>query len=285
MHRLPHTTVQSVSISCSTSGASIRYTTDGTDPIESSTLYLAPISLSNTTTLKARAFKTNYNHSLIATTVYTINLPTVATPTFSIASGTYTGTQINTISCSTTGASIRYTTNGTDPTESSTLYSSPLSIAVTTTLKAKAFKTNYNPSLTAPANYTIIPVPIWFDHFNNLSAWTNTTSGSGGAWYLDPDGYSGSCAVSNCMDGNGDQLTRSFNFSTNVVLKVWVLTEPNVSFSLSIKVDGVNVIEDNSVSEWTQRQVNISSGQHTISIETSGWSGWGYVDELEIYAN
>ena len=150
-----YTSVQSVSISCATSGASISYTTNGTDPSESSALYSSAVSISGTTTLKAKAFKTNFNPSSSATAVYTINLPTVATPSFSPAGGTYTSVQTVSISSATSGASIRYTTNGGDPSEFSTLYSSPISVSSTTTLKAKAYKSNFNPSSTETGTYTI----------------------------------------------------------------------------------------------------------------------------------
>jgi hypothetical protein len=155
-----YTSVQTVTVSCATAGASIRYTTNGSDPTESSTLYSGSISVSSTTTLKAMAFKANYNPSLIATAAYTFNLPIVATPSFSPAGGTYTSDQTVAISCATAGASIRYTTNGSDPTESSSLYSGSISVSSTTTLKAKAFKASYNPSLIATANYTFAPPPL-----------------------------------------------------------------------------------------------------------------------------
>ena len=63
----------------------------------------------------------------------------VATPVFSIASGTYYEEQPLTISCSTSGASIRYTTDGSTPTTSSTLYTGALAIRETTTITARAF--------------------------------------------------------------------------------------------------------------------------------------------------
>ncbi len=52
----------------------------------------------------------------------------VATPTFSPVGGCYTSVQHVTISCATSGATIRYTTNSTDPTESSPIYSGPVQI-------------------------------------------------------------------------------------------------------------------------------------------------------------
>ena len=83
---------------------------------------------------------------------------TVATPTFSPAAGTYNKAQSVSISCATNDATIRYTTDGNDPTESSDIYSSPISVTTTgTTIKAKAFKTEMDPSSVASATYTIKP--------------------------------------------------------------------------------------------------------------------------------
>ena len=66
--------------------------------------------------------------------------PTAATPTFSPAGGTYYEAQNVSISCATEGATIRYTLDGTNPSESSPIYSSPISITETTTVKAFAMK-------------------------------------------------------------------------------------------------------------------------------------------------
>ena len=84
---------------------------------------------------------------------------TVATPTFSPAGGTYTSAQNVIISTTTADATIRYTTNGSEPTSSSTAYSSPFSVSSTTTIKAKGFKDGWTPSATASATYTIEPTP------------------------------------------------------------------------------------------------------------------------------
>lgn len=80
---------------------------------------------------------------------------TVATPTFSPEEGTYTEAQNVTISCSTSGATIHYTTDGNDPTTSSSVYSNAIPVSSTTTIKAMAVKSGMNNSDVASATYTI----------------------------------------------------------------------------------------------------------------------------------
>ena len=80
---------------------------------------------------------------------------TVATPTFTPnGASSFTGTQSVTISCTTVGATIHYTTDGTEPTASSPVYSTALSLTSTTTVKAIAVKTDMNNSAIATATFT-----------------------------------------------------------------------------------------------------------------------------------
>jgi hypothetical protein len=154
-----YTTVQTVTISDTTTGAAIYYTLNGTTPTTSSTLYSGPITVAATETITAIATATGYAPSPVASVVYTINLPPSATPTFSVAAGTYTTPQSVTISDTTTGATIYYTTNGTAPTASSTKYTAPITVGVTETISAIATPSstaiNYVNSAVASALYTI----------------------------------------------------------------------------------------------------------------------------------
>jgi len=86
--------------------------------------------------------------------------PTCATPTFSPAAGSYEGTQNVTIT-STTGATIYYTTDGSNPTTSGTkqTYSSPIAVSADMTIKAYATLANYDDSEVATAAYTITEGP------------------------------------------------------------------------------------------------------------------------------
>jgi trimeric autotransporter adhesin len=152
-----YTSPQTVTISDSTSGATIYYTTNGTTPTTSSTLYSGPVTVGASETLEAIAVATGYSNSAVATAAYTINIAMTpaATPTFSPAAGTYTSAQTVTISDATSGSKIYYTTNGTTPTTSSTLYSGPITVSASETLKAIATATGYSTSAVATAAYTI----------------------------------------------------------------------------------------------------------------------------------
>ena len=103
--------------------------------------------------------------------------PTCATPTFTPAAGSYEGTQNVTIS-STDGATIYYTTDGSTPTTSSSVYSSAIPVSADMTIKAYAVKTDYNDSEVATAAYTITEGPDVTITFEGNTDW-DIPSGSG----------------------------------------------------------------------------------------------------------
>ncbi len=150
-----YSSTQSVTISSATSGATIYYTTDGSTPTTSSSVYSSAISVSSTTTIKAIAVKSGMTNSEVATATYTISTATVATPTASSTTGTYNANQSVTLSCGTSGATIHYTTDGTTPTASSPTYSSAISVTQTTTIKAIAIKSGMTNSAVATFTYTL----------------------------------------------------------------------------------------------------------------------------------
>ena len=86
--------------------------------------------------------------------------PTAATPTFSPTPGSYPSAQSVTLSDSTAGATIYYTTNGTTPTTSSTKYSAAVPISSTTTIEAMAVASGYTNSAIASGTYTIGATPV-----------------------------------------------------------------------------------------------------------------------------
>lgn len=147
-----------------------------------------------------------------------------AAPTFSPAAGTYTSAQNVTISCSTSGAEIRYTLDGSSPTTSSALYSGAIPISSTTTVKAIAVKGGLTSSV-ASATYTInsSPTPVIdpsqfvftqvYDSQNNVvaSADGRYSTGYGGCLYLTDK----SAATIYKYDINGNRST-AFNGLTGI---------------------------------------------------------------------
>ena len=280
------TSAQNVTISTETDGATIYYTTDGTDPTASSTEYTGAINVSTTTTIKAIAVKDGNNNSAVATATYTIlehagtqadpysvadariaidankgienvyvtgivctggsnlssgsliywisddgtdtdkleaykgkNLNNTnftattdvkvgdvvviygsltkysstyefaagnylvshkikpATPTFSPVASTYTSAQNVTISCTTEGAAIYYTTDGTTPTSASTLYTAPINVSATTTIKAIAINDGLSSDV-ATAEFVIDLTPFVLLDENSIEATTAEKEGT-----------------------------------------------------------------------------------------------------------
>ncbi len=145
---------QNISISCSTVGAQIRYTMDGSEPTQSSALYSTTINVATSVIVKAKAYKSGWSPSPTTTANFVID-QTVSTPTFNPPAGSYSSTQLVSILCLTNGAQIRYTINGSEPNDESTQYTEPINVTTSTTIKAKAYKSGWTPSLTSTALYSI----------------------------------------------------------------------------------------------------------------------------------
>ena len=196
---------QSVTIGDTTAGAIIYYTTDGTVPTAGSNVYSTPITVSSTEVINAIATAPGYSNSAVATADYTIGAPVAATPTFSVPGGTYTAAQTVAINDTTPGAVIYYSVDGTTPTASSSVYSGPIVIAASETLKAVATATGYSPSQVASAMYTITPSTSAGEWAWMGGSSTVPNSNSGG--YPGLYGTLGSSSASNLPGSRTDATT------------------------------------------------------------------------------
>ncbi len=156
-----YTAEQSVNISDKMAGATIYYSTNATSATPVWTPYSSSITVPSTESIEAIAMASGNSTSAAATASYTIILPPAATPTLSLASGTYATTQTVAISDATAGATIYYTTNGTAPTTSSTVYTGAIAISSSQTVEAIAVAPGYATSAVASATYTLVTVPAF----------------------------------------------------------------------------------------------------------------------------
>ena len=129
-----------MTMTCGTAGATIYYTTDGTEPsAESGTLYTDEFTLYATgddVTLKAIAVKGD-KASEVASNTYKTYLSVLISAKDG-SDGSKTVTLATEVPAAAT-AEIRYTTDGTTTSESSTLYTAPFTITETTTIRARVY--------------------------------------------------------------------------------------------------------------------------------------------------
>jgi uncharacterized repeat protein (TIGR02543 family) len=156
---------QTVTLFSNTPSAAMCYTIDNSTPTGNGagiclngTLYTGTFVINSTTTIKAIATKFGNSDSNVTTVNITITTPTVANPSFSPTPNTYTTAQNVTLSDTTSGVTIYYTVDGTTPTTSSSVYSAPIPVSVTTTIKAFGFKTGSTSSAIVTGLYTISPL-------------------------------------------------------------------------------------------------------------------------------
>lgn len=156
-------TATSTTITCATSGASIYYTLDGSTPVVGNAvtkLYSGTIFIGKSLTIKAIGYRLGWTTSGVVTASYTITTPTrAATPVITPPSGSYTGGQFVSMSCTTPGSTIYYTTNGQTPqpgVNNPVKYLGPFTrIDAFVALKAVAVADGYENSLVGVSNLTI----------------------------------------------------------------------------------------------------------------------------------
>lgn len=148
----------------------IQYSENGTDwlnigesitvPAYDGKLLEASVEVNNPNAKRIRIQKVSASSGNVSVNVDDIRITSfdgevtsVATPSFTPPAGEYLVDQSVSIASVTDGAIIRYTTDGSDPVETSTLYESPIHVSATTTLKAKAWKEGLEASAVATAGY------------------------------------------------------------------------------------------------------------------------------------
>ena len=133
------------------SGATIRYTLDGSTPTESSDEYTSAIGIGAPVTLTAKAFRSGWTPSTSLVAGYQFRVPF---PMAQPSAGVYSSAQTVTLE-GPIGATIHYTLNGTPPTAGSPVYTSPVEIGSSLTLRAVASQSGWTDSYELVQAYVI----------------------------------------------------------------------------------------------------------------------------------
>jgi regulation of enolase protein 1 (concanavalin A-like superfamily) len=224
-----YSSAQAVTISSATPGATIRYTVDGTAPTATNgSTYSSPVNIAANTTLRAYALKSGMTDSAGAAAVYAVR---VADPAFTPAAGTYNTAQAVAISTATSGATVRYTVDGSEPTPTNgSTYSSPVNIAANTTLKAYALKSGMTDSAVVTGGYVIAyPSEVVNGGYENGSeGWTATSSNTSDAAY-------GVVNTQGAWDGIYAMALGSGNAAGNAILTQTLSTIPGGAYNLGFQ--------------------------------------------------
>lgn len=177
------------------------------------------------------------------------------------------------------GAEIRYTTDGTEPTLSSPVYTGPITLTQTTTIRA-AVVTDGVLGPYATAVYSVSDLGAAVDapqlpwRTSDTHPWTfqttNTYDGADSAQSFDDGDYrTNESWLETTVTGPTDM---SFRYKTR-----------KYKATFSVLLDDAAVLtdtEESSGDDWTLRQISVPQGRHTVRfrfrcwIETSGgWSG------------
>ena len=228
---------------------------------------------------------------------------TVAAPTFTPTTGTYTAVQSVTLATTTEGATIYYTIDGTEPTAESLIYQGAISVNETMTIKAIAIL-GENQSTVATANYVInLPltvaniaafkalelnaeatitgdVTVLGQHSNNLFVQDATGAlvvyGSTGNNYNAGDVISGGIKGKRAVYNGMKQMSNPANFSAGVagtpvepvvVSAADMIANYDTYESKLVTIENVELAANHTfTASGADRGVDVTQGESTITV-------------------
>jgi len=263
-----YASTQTVAITSASGGVTIRYTTDGSTPSETNgTIYSSPVSVSSSETLEAIAFGNGFTDSTVTSASYTIgSQQQAAAPVFSPGGGTYATAQTVSMTSATSSASIRYTTDGSTPSETAgTIYSGPVSVSSSETLKAIAYAAGFTDSTVTSASYTIGSVQTF-----NFEAESLSYTGSGATTSVQTDtNSSGGKWVELAGNSVGDSITftlPSIPAGTYQLKMEW--KGNNTRGILQLAVDGANL--GSTLDQYSSGQTYPTTTFGNVTFSTTG---------------
>lgn len=241
----------------------LRYTLDGSDPTETSSIYAGPFTINVTTTVKAKTFDSEYFDSAIVSSTLIRRWTKVATPIID-AVERFSGTKTSvSLSCDTEGAVIRYTIDGSEPNSHSPKYTGMFNVTATTVVKAIAMMADCENSDVA----TLTITREWGigDALNDPDRSFVTDSGTG--WLRD-------IAVSH----DGSESMRSGAIANSVAMGIYSTS------TLSTVVDGKGIVrflwkascEEDGEFEWDHGEFQVDGVAVARINGETGWEAMSY---------
>ena len=225
--------------------------------------------------------------------------PTCATPTFDPEDGTKFGETLDVeIACSTDGADVYYTLDGTDPTSSSTKYTSAISLSETKTIKAIAIKEGVNNSSVASATYTKVEAVTSYDidfetgdldtyinwNFVNLTI-DNAITAKDGTHYAKTNGTNTASITTKTKIANPGTITY-------FISKVGNNTNANSKWKARVSEDGTSwtIVDDENaagagVTQGTWNECSADLSEYTnvyVQIYYDGTSAVRTIDKVSL---
>ncbi|MEG1336145.1 MAG: chitobiase/beta-hexosaminidase C-terminal domain-containing protein [Clostridiales bacterium] len=153
---------KTIAITCATPGATIYYTTDGSNPTTGSKKYSGTFNITASTTIKAIAAKSGMSNSLITGENFTISTTQAPTSNLTPNTAINKGTVVK-LSSATANATIYYTTDGTPATTESTQYQDGILVLHSMIIQAIAVGPGGSVSSVSAFQYT-----IWDNPFSDI---------------------------------------------------------------------------------------------------------------------
>ena len=255
-----------ITISCATEGATIRYTLDGSEPTEESTKYTR-FRIYGKTTVKARAFGANGEAS--GTTVAEYAFGICETPVINAVSE-FSGTDTKVeIACATEGAEVFYTLDGTEPSSRSLRYEGPFAVRETTTIRAFSTYPDYFDSSVVTHEVT----KKWTIG-DSVGLPDQEFSSTGDAPWGDDDGVLRSGAITNNQEsGFGTTFVGGGRLSFELKVSCEEDAPEFVSFDhAEVWIDGELQLKRGGVHDWETYEFVLDEGSsHTVE--------WKYVKD------
>ena len=213
---------------------------------------------------------TDYNFYLDIFVMGGTVTPVVATPVISVASGTYYEEFDVEITCATEGATIYYTTDGTEPTAESSVYTEPIHVAQDMTLKAIAMMEGYENSGISTADYVIHTGMIVIfnqDWEGEMDGWTFVTIYGNKPWTIathNGNKYANANGYNDDVDNDQWCISPAFNLNnyegvTLTFMNAMKFTGPDLELYFSNNYDG----QDPTTAMWQRLDFTMSEGNYT----------------------